>query len=524
MSGAGDIYPLRRVAFRGRSVAVIVQNQNGPCPFIAICNVLLLRQHISISPDAGHVTLSELLNAATDWLFEKQSKRGLSHNPDMHYQLDDVIRHLPSLQDGMDVNVRFRSASDYEFMPAMVCYDAFDIKMLHGWVLDAADPEFAEVVGKNSYNGLTDLLIARNEIVDQREKREAAERRRKEQEKEKEKEEEKSPQEAGEKPPEKEEQEEVAAQAASTDAETGEGDKPAEAAEPDEAGAAGEPAGEPKTDEEAPKEEAQPQEEEAKPEPEDPQIRAKEDEVIRKAFVAEQFLSQTAGQLTYTGLIELCRVVEEGELVILFRNNHFSTLTKFQNRLFCLLTDVGYADMPEAVWELLAEIDGDMRIVNSQFQVPKDFGRQGNIMVAIDQRAGSGENSSQLEADARERQQRQQQEQSDADLALALNLQREEEIAAQQREMELRRQQQLRQQPTQQQQQQQQQQYPQQRQNQQRVQSYPQQRQEAPRRQQPGPGASRPTTSGASRPSQPPQKPPPRAKRQNQSSSGCCTQ
>lgn len=45
-------------------------------------------------------------------------------------------------------------------------------------------------------------------------------------------------------------------------------------------------------------------------------------------IVAEQFLNNTATQLTYHGLCELTSTVQEGELCVFFRNNHFSTMTK----------------------------------------------------------------------------------------------------------------------------------------------------------------------------------------------------
>lgn len=47
-------------------------------------------------------------------------------------------------------------------------------------------------------------------------------------------------------------------------------------------------------------------------------------------IVAEQFLNNTATQLTYHGLCELTSTVQEGELCVFFRNNHFSTMIKFK--------------------------------------------------------------------------------------------------------------------------------------------------------------------------------------------------
>lgn len=48
--------------------------------------------------------------------------------------------------------------------------------------------------------------------------------------------------------------------------------------------------------------------------------------------MAEQFLSNTATQLTYHGLCELTSTVQEGELCVFFRNNHFSTMIKYKVR------------------------------------------------------------------------------------------------------------------------------------------------------------------------------------------------
>jgi hypothetical protein len=40
----------------GRSVPVVMQSENGPCPLLAIANVLLLRGNIYLPPGASEVT------------------------------------------------------------------------------------------------------------------------------------------------------------------------------------------------------------------------------------------------------------------------------------------------------------------------------------------------------------------------------------------------------------------------------------------------------------------------------------
>lgn len=43
-------------------------------------------------------------------------------------------------------------------------------------------------------------------------------------------------------------------------------------------------------------------------------------------FLAEEFLNQTASQLTNYGLSQLIRHIKDDEISILFRNNHFITM------------------------------------------------------------------------------------------------------------------------------------------------------------------------------------------------------
>ena len=54
-------------------------------------------------------------------------------------------------------------------------------------------------------------------------------------------------------------------------------------------------------------------------------------DLINQSLVAQNFLEESASQLTYHGLCELVSTIKDNELAILFRNNHFSTLYKHKN-------------------------------------------------------------------------------------------------------------------------------------------------------------------------------------------------
>ena len=86
--------------------------------------------------------------------------------------------------------------------------------------------------------------------------------------------------------------------------------------------------------------------------------------------VANTFLSTTAHQLTYHGLEQLHKHLADGAMCVFFRNNHFATLTKHLGILYLLVTDLGYANVPEIVWEKLDEVDGNTEYLNELFQKP----------------------------------------------------------------------------------------------------------------------------------------------------------
>ncbi|XP_015666531.1 ubiquitin carboxyl-terminal hydrolase MINDY-2 [Protobothrops mucrosquamatus] len=92
-------------------------------------------------------------------------------------------------------------------------------------------------------------------------------------------------------------------------------------------------------------------------------------ELREEGSIAEQFLSSTATQLTYHGLCELTSTVQEGELCVFFRNNHFSTMTKHKGQLYLLVTDQGFLTEDKVVWESLHNVDGDGNFCDSEFHL-----------------------------------------------------------------------------------------------------------------------------------------------------------
>lgn len=91
-------------------------------------------------------------------------------------------------------------------------------------------------------------------------------------------------------------------------------------------------------------------------------------QLATRAVVIDHFLQSNSHQLTQYGLQALHQDLRDDELTVFFRNNHFGTLTKHKGMLYLLVTDFGYADAPEIVWEKLDVINGDTEYVNATFQ------------------------------------------------------------------------------------------------------------------------------------------------------------
>ncbi|KAF7588894.1 hypothetical protein BBP40_005044 [Aspergillus hancockii] len=140
---------------------------------------------------------------------------------------------------------------------------------------------------------------------------------------------------------------------------------------------------------------------------------------------------ENATQLSNFGLRHLTEKLPPGSLSILFRNDHFSTLYKHPQtyQLFTLVTDAGYSNRAEIVWESLADVNGS----KSGF-FAGDFRSVGHTSnVASDPsgpRTSSNPRSSGISSATTNEQPNRTlspQEQADADYAYALSLQLQEE-------------------------------------------------------------------------------------------------
>ncbi|PNX88613.1 protein FAM63A, partial [Trifolium pratense] len=105
---------------------------------------------------------------------------------------------------------------------------------------------------------------------------------------------------------------------------------------------------------------------------------AKEEITPEQGELVKSFLRNNASQLTFYGLFSLQEGLKERELCVFFRNNHFSTMFKFEGELYLLATDQGYINQPDLVWEKLNEVNGDTLFMTGNFKEFKVESQENN--------------------------------------------------------------------------------------------------------------------------------------------------
>ncbi len=146
----GDmLHHIKNIQFKDKNVGIVTQNENGPCPLVAIINVLLLRRQITLPTHLEIVSAAKLMEYIGDAMLESVPKN-LSGEVRLNYEqnMHDAMAVLPKLQTGLDVNVKFTGVRDFEYTPECIIFDLLRIPLFHGWLVDPQTPEVVAAVGK----------------------------------------------------------------------------------------------------------------------------------------------------------------------------------------------------------------------------------------------------------------------------------------------------------------------------------------------------------------------------------------
>jgi len=154
------IYHLKWIMWYEKKTPIVTQNENGPCPLIAISNILLLRGKIILPSAMEIITAKELMDYIGDMILQNVPKnltgpRQLNYEQNMH----DAIAVLPRLHTGLDVNVKFTGVQDFEYTPECIIFDLLNIPLYHGWLVDPQSQETVTALGCLGYNQIVEKIV-----------------------------------------------------------------------------------------------------------------------------------------------------------------------------------------------------------------------------------------------------------------------------------------------------------------------------------------------------------------------------
>ncbi|KAJ1520102.1 hypothetical protein ONE63_004324 [Megalurothrips usitatus] len=160
ISKGPEEYQLKWITWHDHKTPIITQNQNGPCPLIAIANILLLRGKMKLPSSASSINAEELLTHVANNIVESRPEENseeilCNFEQNMH----DAMSLLPQLHSGLDVNVKFTGVNHFEFTEACTVFDLLDISLYHGWVVDPQATESVKALGHMGYNQLVEMII-----------------------------------------------------------------------------------------------------------------------------------------------------------------------------------------------------------------------------------------------------------------------------------------------------------------------------------------------------------------------------
>jgi len=316
-----------------------------------------------------------------EWALKLSSIVSPSNNEEeiREYQINELLSIFPSLQFGMDVNPKLASGpTGVEYTKNLTAFDLMDIELVHGWLVDPNEVETSSVIGNKTYNELVEAVVMGAEVSNEMERLEklikistaraqvlegiyqpagkCALLR----------------------------DEKCVNFSSSSKEKNGVESMPSKTIAPEEKHDADISVGKDFKISLDSDQELDSRSSLSIADSERLSLISKIDELQKKfdeqnllynnSCVINSFLTETSNQLTVSGLTELHTYLQEGSICVFFRNNHFATLTKDGGVLYLLVTDLGYANVSEVIWEKLDDITGDTEYADEFFAnlKPKD--------------------------------------------------------------------------------------------------------------------------------------------------------
>eukprot|EP01084_Bolivina_argentea_P264459 447978_1 len=155
-------YKIQQIIYRNQSTHRIQQDTNGACPLIALMNTLFLNNQINYTNAAHRISFDQLTDCLTRHLTNMlntesqtatvKTELGVdttditnlldinNNNSNLQIrQIQEFVALFPTLEQGLDMNIKFSGACDFEQNPGYRMFSAFGFKLFHGCVVNPKD-------------------------------------------------------------------------------------------------------------------------------------------------------------------------------------------------------------------------------------------------------------------------------------------------------------------------------------------------------------------------------------------------
>ncbi|CAF1015361.1 unnamed protein product [Adineta steineri] len=157
-----DFHLIKWIEFNFERLPILLQNLNGPCPLLAIFNILLLRKRIIINSNMDAISTERVITLLAEHILERDQPN-LSDEDRVNYEqnVQDALAVLDKLKTGLDVNLKFDGVDKFEYTRECIVFDLLNIQLFHGWVVDPQDIELRTIVITDapSYNQVVEKMI-----------------------------------------------------------------------------------------------------------------------------------------------------------------------------------------------------------------------------------------------------------------------------------------------------------------------------------------------------------------------------
>ncbi len=159
-------YLVKHIQFGLLNVRIITQEGDGPCPLIAIANVLLLRGALSLPHAESWISHGTLVQVLRDYALELNrvppgSSEEVRANIEANVEASVRILCSKAMRRGIMINPSLTGVTSFEFTPEIGVFDLFRIRLLHGWLVEPTDSEgLRRFFEGRSYNQIQDAISA----------------------------------------------------------------------------------------------------------------------------------------------------------------------------------------------------------------------------------------------------------------------------------------------------------------------------------------------------------------------------